>query len=144
MINQLAADLPGNIPFSQTLGPYSATIDSFESLGQEIVTSCYRAGYVDSAPPEITELSLTETWQWLAKNAFFPQQHTFLIFLDIEEPERFDLSNLATLFSDARRLEGVWDRDEPQLLIVISGYWDPQALNSYFVDIQTSFPYTSA
>lgn len=144
LINQLADELPGYIPYCHTLGPFALSAEEVGGLGQEIVKSCRRAGFVDSLPADMANLSLTESWRWLAENAYFPKRQTFLIFIDIEEPQHFDLDSLGTLFSDARRLEGEWDRDEPQLLIVISGYWDHSVLRGYFADIRTSFPYTAA
>jgi hypothetical protein len=124
------------------MGPYRVAQDRITSLGMLMVQDCRDAGFLDTPPPTASGLDLARAWEWFSDHAHTPPRQTLVVFVDLENTNRSDLSTIGDLFSSARRLEGTWRQRSMRISHILTGYWDHPGLEHYFQSINTSFPYT--
>jgi len=142
LLNELATQLPADNPRSLALGPYSVSRGEVNSLQEHIVRDCRDAGFLDGSSLLQPGLDLASTWQWLAENAHVPDGQTFLVLVDLIEGNPLISAPVSSLFSNARYLEGAWSDYKVRIHHMFAGYWDQPALENYYREINTSFPYT--
>jgi hypothetical protein len=142
LLNSLVSQLPSKIRRSFILGPYEISSGNVYELGRLILKDCAEAGFSDLNSPHEEDWDLIKTWNWFSENSWASTKQTFIVLIDIGTVSSKNLTQISTLFSNARYFEGIWDSSTIRLHYVFAGYWDHPSCVEYYRKINTSFPYT--
>ena len=142
LLGEVAKQLSAELSRALVLGPYSLKWAEATGLGNRVLQDCWAAGFLDESPPMKPELDLVSAWKWFGENAHTSPRQSFLVLVDLVEIPQSSPSTTGNLFSNARRLEGIWNRRDVKIFHLFAGYWDHPSLEHYYHSINTSFPYT--
>jgi hypothetical protein len=142
LLNTLAERLPGEISRCISFGPYPIRVGNHGELGGRILQDFFEAGFLAHIPQEASHWDLVTIWRWIKENVQVAPRQTFFVFIDLAGWTPKSLKDTAQLFSVVRTLEGDWDSQDIRWLQIFAGCWDHPAMESYFREINTSFPYT--
>ena len=140
LLNQLAQELPNVISHVQAFGPYR--VSAFNDLNTKLVDDFKDFAYVQDQPQRDVLLDLVSTWNWLKHNLQASSRLTLVVLIDLDYQNMVDLDIWRSWFSSIRYLEDVWEDGPTHLLVLLSGYWQHNTLETFYQDINLSFPYT--
>ncbi len=140
LLNELAENLPAYIHNMQVLGPYKS---SFDGIHVYVLEDLLRSGYLNSQAPDEKKEDWHSSWIWLKDHLKVAGRQNFLILIRLNDGDFSNYEYLRSFFSSLRYMEHYWDNSKARLLVVVAGYWNHFALESYYRDIQLSFPYTT-
>lgn len=141
-LKTLVKDLPLELQHVFILGPYQIIEDRVNDLCNRVIKDCIGAGFISQELPYDLAGDLVGTWNWFTKNSQIAKTQTFIVLIDLSICSTNDITDIGNLFSSIRLLEGVWNSPNVGVHHLITGCWDHPALEDYFDQINTSFPYT--
>ena len=134
--------MPRELENTQVLGPYSIQPSEDTKLCEHMLADCRDLGFIEHMVSLPKVSNLVDTWLWLGAQMQARTKQQFVVLVDIGNVHSPDLTCLAALFSSARHLEGRWDEEPFGIHIIFAAYWDEPALETYYRQSQTSFPYS--
>jgi hypothetical protein len=141
-LETLAKELPLELQRVFILGPYHIINNRVNDLCGKVIQDCTGAGFIAQEKPCDLAGDLVGTWNWFANNLQISVKQTFIVLIDLGCCSADDITDVGDLFSSVRHLEGIWNSPNVRVHHLLTGYWDHPALEKYFDQINTSFPYT--
>lgn len=139
LLRQIKIEFPKENPNSYVFGPYSTgSIIDFTNV---LLKDCRDTALIEDGPQREGSMDLLGTFVWLKENLQTTERQTVLILVDLEDAG-LDVDGLRCWFSSIRSLEEKWEGGPCKLVVVITGFWDPNQLEEHYAKIRLSFPYT--
>lgn len=123
------------------LGPYRIVGTDSRHLIDNILSDLRDAVYLERSIRPPKECDFTTFWEWAATQIKTRNQ-VFLVTVDVGNTGRLDPMIVASLFSNARKLESRILDSGLRVHTIFEGYWDTYLLDTYYKKIGISFPYT--
>jgi len=140
LLEQLAKEIPEMISHTQIIGPLAA--GQVKKFNSNITNILLENAYLKEVPPDDISSELLSSWRWLKNNLIASSYEVFVILIDLDYKNIENLDVWRVWFSSIRSLEQSWDRGPVRLLVLLSGYWNPNLIEEYYGEIGLSFPYT--
>jgi len=125
------------------LGPFHVRGTDSGPLIGSIYSDLVEAAYLDRSVSLPEELDFTAFWEWAATKIASTKQ-IFLVTVDVGDSGNLRPSNIASHFSNARKLETCLFGTGLRVYTVFEGFWNPFLLDAYYKELGISFPYTPA
>jgi hypothetical protein len=140
LLTKIKECLPGDISGSKVFGPYKIkALCEFQPLFVEDLQNKF---IIEDTEPLRNLVDFFSLWEWIMNNVKFPSFTKLIVLLDINYSDLKSIDYWRPILSGARAIEHTWIDDVAPLLIIISGYWDHQALRDFYKKIDLSDPYT--
>jgi len=142
-LTQMREQLKSGGVSSFELGPYHVRGTDSGPLIGSIYSDLVEAAYLDRSVSLPEELDFTAFWEWAATKIASTKQ-IFLVTVDVGDSGNLRPSNIASHFSNARKLETCLFGTGLRVYTVFEGFWNPFLLDAYYKELGISFPYTPA
>lgn len=140
---RLQIALPEIMQKLSVLGPYVISLEDIAQLPKAIAEDLSKQGFARNEIMESVPDQLHHAWMHFSCNLEVARNQSFLVIIDIADPEFHQyVPLLADMFSAIRSLESNQLDQNFGLYHAVTGFWNPVLLADYYKNVGVSFPYT--